>query len=169
MARLSVSCVELQCSYDGFASTDDNFALSFYVDPGFPSGPSIIRSGSGVIAYGAAGTYTITLTVEDNAGQRNSTSKTVTVAPAPPPNLPPTASFTWSCVRTACTFDGRASTDDQGIVSYSWKLGGTSNATPSGAVVTYDYRRSGTYTVTLTVRDAAGQSNSVTRTVTVVK
>ena len=169
VARLSVSCVELQCSYDGYASTDDNLALSFYVDPGFPIGPTIIRGGSGTIVYPAAGTYTITLTVEDNAGQRNSTSKTVTVSPAPPPDLPPTASFTFSCVRTKCTFDGRASADDQGIVSYSWNLGGTSNATPSGSVVTYDYRRAGTYTVTLTVRDAAGQSNSVTRTVTVVR
>ena len=97
---------------------------SSHVDPGFPSGPTIIRGGSGTTVYGAAGTYTITLTVEDDAGQRNSTSKTVTVAPAPPPDLPPTASFTSSCVRTKCTFDGRASTDDQGIVSYSWKLGG---------------------------------------------
>ena len=72
-------------------------------------------------------------------------------------------------MRTKCTLDGRASTDDRGIVSYSWNLGNPSGANLTGAVVSYDYRRSGTYHATLVVRDAAGQLGSVTQVVTVGK
>jgi PKD repeat protein len=39
----------------------------------------------------------------------------------------------------------------------------------TGAVVTHDYRRAGSYTARLTVQDAAGQANSITKVVTVAK
>ena len=86
----------------------------------------------------------------------------------------PVASFTYSCVRTKCTCDGRTSTDDQGIVSYAWNLGkqpggNVTYAVATGAVVTFDYKRSGSYPVTLTVRDAGENSHSITKTITVTK
>jgi len=42
----------------------------------------------------------------------------------PPPNVAPTASFTYSCPRSSlrCSFDGGKSSDDQGVVSYQWSL-----------------------------------------------
>jgi PKD repeat protein len=92
-----------------------------------------------------------------------------TDTPLPPPNQGPIASFTYSCVRTKCTFDGRSSTDDKGIVSYAWNAGSTSGGNLSGAVVTHDYKRAGTYTAILTVRDAEGVSSSVSQIVTVTK
>ena len=80
----------------------------------------------------------------------------------------PVAAFTWSCVRKQCTFDARTSTDDNGIVSYVWDLdrdrGGDRR---KGVVVKTTYPKGGTHDVTLTVTDAKGQTNSVTRTVVV--
>ena len=72
-------------------------------------------------------------------------------------------------MRTTCTFDGRTSTDDRGIESYAWNLGKQPDVTATGAITTFDYKRSGSYAVTLTVRDAAGNLDRLTRTITVVK
>jgi subtilisin family serine protease len=83
-----------------------------------------------------------------------------------PPNAAPVARFTWSCPTLTCTFDGSTSSDDNGIVSYSWDLNKYPDGSARGATVTGVYSHSGTRSVTLTVRDAKGQSNSVTRTIT---
>ncbi|MCC7575412.1 MAG: DNRLRE domain-containing protein, partial [Methanomethylovorans sp.] len=62
-------------------------------------------------------------------------------------------------------FDGSASTDDNGIASYSWDFG--DGTVGSGEVSpVHTYITAGTYTVTLTVTDTVGQT--ATDTVTVV-
>ncbi|MFA0823133.1 MAG: disaggregatase related repeat-containing protein [Methanomethylovorans sp.] len=72
-------------------------------------------------------------------------------------------------VGSAVTFDASASTDDKGIVSYSWDFdaanGITSEATTVSATKTYT--AAGTYTVTLTVTDTAGQEATDTLQVVV--
>jgi PKD repeat protein len=66
----------------------------------------------------------------------------------------------------AVTFDGSNSTDDNGIVSYSWDFGdGTAVASDVSPVHTY--ATAGTYTVTLTVTDTIGQTDSDTMEVVV--
>jgi len=117
--------------------------------------------------YSAAGTYSVSATVTDYKGRSATSRLSVTVMP--PAWQLPVASFTASCTRTKCTFDGHSSTDDQGIVSYAWKLGNQQGSTATGAVVTFDYKRAGSYPVTLTVQDAAGNLNSLTRTIVVAK
>ncbi len=78
-------------------------------------------------------------------------------------NQPPVASFRFRCALLACTFDGSGSTDDQGIVSYSWSFG--DGGTGSGAAPTHTYAATGRYPVTLTVTDNAGQTAAQTRSV----
>jgi len=72
-------------------------------------------------------------------------------------------------VGTAVTFDASASTDDKGIASYSWDFdqsnGITADATTKIASKTYT--TAGTYTVTLTVTDTAGQKSTDTLKVVV--
>ena len=87
-----------------------------------------------------------------------------TGGPAPTDN-PPVASFSFTCNNLACSFNGSASTDDNGISSYSWTFGDGSSAT--GATPTRTYAAAGTYSVTLTVRDGANQAGTQTRSVTV--
>jgi serine protease len=82
-----------------------------------------------------------------------------------PVDSPPSASFTFSCVLLTCTFDGSASTDDNGISSYAWNFGNGQSG--SGAVVSHTYASGGTFTVQLTVTDTASQTDSESRSVTV--
>ncbi|WP_394697886.1 disaggregatase related repeat-containing protein [uncultured Methanomethylovorans sp.] len=99
-------------------------------------------------------------------GNTNQASKSGTT------NNPPVANA--GADKTATTgstvsFDGSASTDDNGIASYSWDFdasnGITSEAT--GVTATKTYTTAGTYTVTLTVTDTGGQSDTDTLQVVV--
>lgn len=87
-------------------------------------------------------------------------------APSPPPttNAAPRASFNVSCQKSTCSFTS-TSTDDVGIVSYAWAFG--DGGTASGASVSHVYRSRGTYTVTLTVRDASNAMGTAQKSVSI--
>ncbi|HLM67809.1 MAG TPA: S8 family serine peptidase [Longimicrobium sp.] len=71
----------------------------------------------------------------------------------------------------AMTFDGTASFDPNGkaIKSYAWNFGDESSAsnTATTAQASHTYLRAGTYTVSLTVVDAANLTNTTTSTVVI--
>jgi PKD repeat protein len=85
-----------------------------------------------------------------------------------PTNEAPVAAFTFNCNALACTFtDG--STDPDGnddIDTWAWDLGDDATSDVQGPVA-HTYAAPGTYTVSLTVTDAAGSSDAVTQDVTV--
>ena len=60
--------------------------------------------------------------------------------------------------------DGPSSTDNVGIVTYDWNLGRFPNPTASGAMVCLVYPHEGPRTVTLTVTDGGGPTNSMAQT-----
>src|SRR5207244_4931914 len=108
---------------------------------------------------GTGGTYPIVLTITDNQGATNSTSNSATV------NRPPVANFTPSCSLLACNFTSTSSDPDGPIASYSWTFGdGATSATQNPS---HSYGTGGTYTVTLTVTDNQGATNSTSKSVTV--
>jgi len=166
VAAFTSSCTNLACSFDSNGSTDDvgitNRSWTF--GDGGTAGNVVSPSHT----YTAAGSYNVTLTVTDGGGLSNSITKQVTVtAPPPPPtDQPPVARFTSSCSQHRCTLDASTSTDDNGIVSYSWDLDKTPNPTATGKIVTVNYPHGGTHSVTLTVTDTAGQTNSITIVIT---
>jgi len=83
-----------------------------------------------------------------------------------PVNEPPIASFTASCTELACGFDASASVDPDGtILSYEWDLGDGTTAT--GVTASHTYAAAGTYTVTVTVTDDGGLTDTVAQNVTV--
>jgi PKD repeat protein len=99
---------------------------------------------------------------------RPTTPKPPTTTPKPPANKPPVASASDSCPDSGltCPFSSGGSSDPDGsITSYQWNFGdgNTSNeANPS-----HTYGAAGTYSVTLTVTDNKGASDSTTTSVTV--
>jgi PKD repeat protein len=89
---------------------------------------------------------------------------TITQGP-PPPNQPPTASFTAQMSGKALSVNGSGSSDPDGnITSYAWDFGDGSTGT--GATATHTYAAPGPYTVTLTVTDDDGATDGATQSVT---
>jgi len=116
-------------------------------------------------SYAQLGTYTVRLTVTDVAGQTSTTTQQVVVRVTPP-----TASFTSSqysydpYFTMACyTFDASASTGYN--VTYNWDFGDGNTESDSYSQTSHCYYSSGSYTVTLTVTDAVGQSKSTSQNI----
>ncbi len=81
-------------------------------------------------------------------------------------NTPPVSVFTYSCTDLNCTFDGNASSDSDGnLVSYSWDFGDGNSA--SGSTSSHSFASAGDYTVSLTVTDNDGASDTSSQTITV--
>jgi PKD repeat protein len=82
----------------------------------------------------------------------------------PDENTAPVASFSTSVNELTVTFSN-ASTDDKAVVSYSWNFGDSTTSTSKNP--SHDYAADGSYTVTLTVSDVEGLTNSTSKNVTV--
>jgi len=81
----------------------------------------------------------------------------------PPPNQAPSASFADECTGLTCTFTDTSTDNDGQIASRVWNVG----ADPTEPVVTHTFPADGTYSVSLTVTDNKGATDTETRSVTV--
>jgi subtilisin family serine protease len=118
----------------------------------------------------SVGSHVITLTARDAQGLTGSAARSITIMAPPPANQPPVARFTWTCGAPGsrnCTVNGSTSSDDVGVVSYTWAWGNGKSETHVGATSSNTWAASGTYNVTLTVKDGSGLTGSVTQAVVV--
>lgn len=148
-------------TFDGSGSNDSDGAITSYAWD-FGDG----TNGVGVTAnhtYGAAGSYTVVLTVTDDDGATGTATTSVEVSAPPVAVIAPVTEVAHG---QTSTFDATGSTDADGtIVSYSWNFGDGNTGT--GATTTHTYAEPGTYAVTLTVTDNDGATDSETIGVTV--
>ncbi|MGH9408439.1 MAG: PKD domain-containing protein [Vicinamibacterales bacterium] len=158
----------VQVNFDGTASTaTSGKTISSYAWAwGDGSAP-----GSGATtthAFAAAGTYVVKLTVTDSAGLTGSSTQSITVG-----NGDPTASFIVNPSSpthgSPATLDASGSSAAQGrtITNYAWIFGDGNSTSTGNSSTSHTYLVAGTYSVTLTVTDSQGRTNSVTQSVVV--
>jgi PKD repeat protein len=112
--------------------------------------------------YTNAGNYTITLKVKTYSDCDTTYSNVITVLESPVADF----SFQNVCLDSAVTFINQSSTPPgTTITTLLWNFG--DGATGTGAVVSHQYLTAGTFTVTLTVVNNAGCSNTVQKQVVI--
>jgi PKD repeat protein len=165
-ARISGTCTDLDCPLSASTSTDPDGTITGYAwDFGDGDKATGVAPGH---KYDAAGTYDVTLTVTDNRGGTDEATLQVQVTDPvdPPPNADPVAVITGTtCTYLNCPLSGSDSTDDGTITGYSWDFG--DGKTGTGESPGHLYQDAGTWTVTLTVTDNAGATDTDTAQVIV--
>lgn len=150
---------------DAGGSTDDNGIMEYRWDvDGDGSIDTTTETATYDHSYEMTGTYTPTVTVVDELNQTDTANTSVTVSDTTPPSVTidgPTSAMKDETI----TLSGANSTDNGNISSYEWEFGDGSTAT--GVTVDHAYSENGTYTVTLTVTDEAGNNATETHEVIV--
>ena len=114
-------------------------------------------------SFSAAGTYEVHLAVVDNEFNMGEDSVNITVdhvgSDYSPPriNIGPDMSVS---LGTQVTLDGSRCTDDTGIVNWTWTFGDIIKRSYFVESPTYTFQNAGQYSISLTVADAAGNSNT---------
>jgi len=152
-------------AFDGSLSTD-NYAIVNYTWT-FTDGSSVTLYGlTKQYMFTTLGAHTVTLTVRDAAGLTDSDTAVITVTDMTDPVAHAGPDQTVA-IGTTVHFDGSASTDNVGVTSYTWTFTDVNLRTLTGAAPTYQFNHAGQYIVTLTVADAAGNTDIDTVVVTV--
>ena len=155
-----------------FTSTTASYRTAFLNSPG-----SVGSNYSYTTPVIPAGTYTVRVRPVDVHNQIGVERISTDIVVTQPANNPPVPSFTYTCNQNVCTFDGRASTDENAAsLAYTWSFGTSSGTTTngSGPLPTRTFTAPspvGTpFQVTLTVRDEWQVSvTSAPQSVTIVE
>ncbi|MFW6176359.1 MAG: PKD domain-containing protein [Thermoplasmatota archaeon] len=151
-----------QFTLDGTGSTDNTEIESFrWMINGEAYNKKVVN-----LSIDEIGEYTAELTVTDIAGNNGTDTITVSVVDKVDPTADAGEDRTVK-VDGEVIFDASNSSDNVEITSYEWDFDDGTTAT--GKTVTHKFDEKGTYEVTLTVSDEAGNTDTDTVTVTVEK
>ena len=151
-------------TFDGSASSD-NTAITEYTWTFIDETAKTLKGIKLTYTFNTPGVYTITLNVTDALGNFAIDTVVITVLDITKPVANAGQDQTVN-VGTTVTFDAGNSTDNMDIVSYEWDF--ADGATGTGKTTTHTYTTAGNYTVTLTVKDAAGNYATDSITITVL-
>jgi len=151
---------------DGTNSTDDvgiaNYTWSFT-----DGSARTLWGASPAYRFGNLGSFRITLTVKDYTAKTSSAVTWVNVTADTSPPVANAGADLQITLGQVAVLDGTNSTDDAGIVNYTWQVEGLPTAL-YGPVVNVTPGAEGTYQVDLTVRDGAGLTSTSSLAITVV-
>lgn len=159
-ANFTSSATGLDVQFTDASDDSDGHIASYQWD--FGDGATSTESDPRHI-YGAAGTYTVTLTVKDDDGDTDTwinVDFSVSLQ-----NVAPTADFTPRAEKLSVEFIDTSTDSDGTITSHQWEFGdgGTSTETSPNHV----YASPDTYAVTLTVTDNEGATDTISKNITV--
>jgi len=165
--------------FDASSSTPEGFnetILSYTWDFGDGT-PKIVETDPTITHnYLQSGIYIVTLNVTDSEGLWSTTSKPIKILP----EFNPIAIFDWTPpkpnINQTVTFNASASTpgwskqlaDYAPITSFTWNFSGILVGPLSSPTVNYVFSQPGNFTVTLTVEDSVGRTNSTFKTIEVL-
>ncbi len=159
---------------DGSASMDPDDGIASYLWTQVEGDPvSLSDLTSAVTTFTAPKTdqhgknLKFKLTVKDFGGLQGTADSSVYVRQNEVANNPPTAAFSVFTFRKVALFIDKSSDIDGAIVSWFWNFG--DGKTSAERNPRHRYIRSGNYSVTLTVTDDKGGSNSISKNVTIRK
>jgi PKD repeat protein len=145
----TIQCGPFTCDFTNASVDPDGTIATYLWDFDDQSGPTTTRDAQHVYAP-PGGEYTVTLTVTDDEGATATATATVRLTI----NVPPTASFTWSCLELTCEFTNQ-STDPEGRpLTYAWDFGDDASH-ETGQNPTHTFPQAGEYEVKLVVMDQA--------------
>jgi hypothetical protein len=151
---------------DGSLSTDDvgivNFTWTFT-----DAAPVALWGPVVTFRFVALGNRTVTLTVHDLIGNSDSALTWVDVIPDPEPPVARAGSDQTITLGQPALLNGSQSTDNVGIVNYTWRADSTGE-TRYGVAVTFLPDAGGLWHYVLTVADASGLTSQDVVNVTVV-
>jgi len=152
--------------FDGSGSSDE-FGIVNYTWT-FQDGIPVTLGGvKPSYRFSGPGAFVVTLKVTDAVGLWGADNVTINVVDRTRPvaNAGPDRSVDQG---TLVTFDGSASSDNVGVVNHTWTFQDEIPVTLYGPRPTYRFDNAGTFVVTLTAKDAAGNRATGTMTVTVL-
>jgi len=155
---------DISPTLDGSGSTD-NVGVTGYTWTFTDVTLKTLIGGKPSYTFSNPGVYRITLNVTDAAGNWDEDTVVITVNDVTKPEADAGQDQIVNA-GTILTLNAGDSTDNVRIVIYEWDFG--DQTTGAGKTTTHSYAAPGTYTVKLTVEDAAGNTETDTITVTIL-